>query len=146
MHNPFAQESDVESSHHESQAHQSRDESRGGSRAPQSTVMNMSADFDDAWVSLPTSNFFTASTPPRRTGTEKEQPPPPARGRAVDSSPQPPPISAKKASVQKFSPQRFDTKNREMDYTPPSTERRGKQSERGRAYDEKRVDQAASEE
>ena len=129
--NPFAQESD-----HESRSHTSR--SREGSRnhLPQSTVVNMSADFDDAWVTLPTSNFFHAETPQRRTATTTDQ--------QSEDSPMPPPVSAKKASVEKFSPKRLDATNRVLDYEPPSPGHRARQSEGTSAYDEKRVDQAGT--
>ena len=128
--NPFAVDSDQESQQQESRA--SQDGSRMGGR-PLQTVMSMSNEFDDAWVSMPASNFFSDTTPPRKTTPRKE---------ASNDSPPPPPVSSKKASVQKFSPKRFESTQREMKYQPPSAEDRAKQtsaSTKG-AYDENRMD------
>eukprot|EP00977_Amphora_coffeiformis_P006280 scaffold1351_cov176-Amphora_coffeaeformis.AAC.14 len=147
-HNPFAQESDHESMQ-ASQTSRSREGPKGGGHAPQATLTSMSQEFDDAWVTLPTSNFFTADTPPRRTTDKSSED---SRARS-DESPPPPPVSTKQASVQKFSPKRLDSaKGGVMDYEPPSpSSRRRERSDdaasRGvSAYDENLVDQAPSEE
>ena len=137
-HNPFAQESDHDSNLG-SYATRSRE---GAARVTQSTVMDMSNDFDDAWVTLPTSNFFSDTTPPRKSDGKPDEE---SRARS-DESPPPPPVSAKKASVQKFSPKRYESSNRGMTYEPPSPGRRSRQSDAPRAFDEKPLDQAPSEE
>jgi hypothetical protein len=141
--NPFAQESD-----HDSYATESREGSKAN--VAQDRAMDLSADFDEAWVAMPSSAFFSDTTPPRQTVSEKEKEdsPPrstPSRASVSDESPPPPPVSTKQASVQKFSPKRAAPTKREMDYNPPSPSRHMAQSSAG-AYDEKKIDQAASEE
>ena len=144
-HNPFAQESDHESMQ-ASQATRSHEGSRGRVHASQTTLATMSNEFDDAWVTLPTSNFFTADTPPRRTNEKATVD---ARSFS-DESPTPPPVSTKQASVQKFSPKRLNSsKGDVMDYEPPSpsARRRERNSDAAsRDGDEKPMDQAPSEE
>jgi hypothetical protein len=141
--NPFAQESD-----HDSYATESREGSKPD--VSQDRVMDLSADFDEAWVAMPSSAFFTDTTPTRQavSETQKEDTPPPStpsRASVSDDSPPPPPVSTKQASVQKFSPKRAATTKREIDYNPPSPSRHIAQSSAG-AYDEKKIDQATSDE
>jgi hypothetical protein len=126
--NPFASDSDHESQQG-SRTNQSQDGSFHGAGHHTQTVLNLSNDFDDAWVSMPTSNFFTDTTPPRRTSGDKDS----------QGSPPAPPVSSKKASVQKFSPKRFEATQREIKYEPPSHKDRDQHLEKS-AYDENRVD------
>lgn len=132
--NPFAQESDHESS----RASPSRESSRYN--VPERTVNNMSNEFDDAWVTLPTSNFFASETPVRGSMERSTE------GAMRDEIPPTLPASSKNASVQKFSPERLDPVTREMDYEPVSPRRRTREMEGTTAYDEKPVEQARSDE